>query len=200
MPPVSCGERKKKSLSILKPVEVLSSPLLMWLFQCVWKHWRRRRRKKMHTPGTSLRPPSLKQNQGKHSARQRSEQSNKKKNSKVSFPSCELCLNLFRHGSWQRKTQALLSKMMWRNATRESRCWCFNLGTFADRYHWRPALHHYLSLRGMRLRAFMSTKFLMATRVASKEFSKHGEQPTSSIVRESSSGDRIRLYYALPCT
>lgn len=50
MPLVSCG---KKNLSILKPVEVLSSPLLMWLFQCV------ETLKKKRTHRAPFWPPSL---------------------------------------------------------------------------------------------------------------------------------------------
>lgn len=49
MPPVSY---RKRNLSILKPAEVLSSPLLMWLFQRMWNEQK-------STHWAPLRPPSL---------------------------------------------------------------------------------------------------------------------------------------------
>lgn len=89
---------QRKNLSILKPVEVLSSPLLVAI--------------SMHTHRAPLRPHSLRNKTEENTLSGRGVREAK---FQEFLSSSELCFNLSWQGSWRRKRQARLSETMWRN-------------------------------------------------------------------------------------
>lgn len=135
MPPVSFG---KKNLSILKPVEVLSSPLLMWLFQCVcvWKQ----QEIHMHTPGNYWTTLFVKQ---KKTLGRTVSKATRKMGGKNQFPLLHVSSSLNRS---ERSPGRGGDSQGWV----ETKAGMLHLGMATDRYHcWRTPRHCLVTCRNV---------------------------------------------------